>query len=73
LQVPSESARTITHNIGVAEHIADQVAVMHVGQMRERMRRARICSATDNVHQTLLSAVARLKRFPSADQTRTAS
>jgi peptide/nickel transport system ATP-binding protein len=51
----------ITHNIGVVEYIADQVAVMQAGQIVEQGPAARVLEQPEHAYtRTLLAAVPRL-------------
>jgi peptide/nickel transport system ATP-binding protein len=53
----------ITHNIGVVDYIADEVAVMQAGRIVEQGSRARVLERpTEGFTQALLSAVPRLNR-----------
>ncbi|URI11802.1 ABC transporter ATP-binding protein [Aquincola tertiaricarbonis] len=57
----------ITHNIGVVEYIADEVAVMQRGRIVEQGTSAQVLSAPREAYtQTLLAAVPRLIGAPSA-------
>lgn len=52
----------ITHNIGVVEYIADEMAVMYNGKIVERGLTAQVCGQPQNEYtQKLLAAVPRVK------------
>jgi peptide/nickel transport system ATP-binding protein len=51
----------ITHNIGVVEYIADEVAVMYQGKIVERGPTERVCGNPENAYtQQLMAAVPRV-------------
>jgi peptide/nickel transport system ATP-binding protein len=52
----------ITHNIGVVEHIADEVAVMQAGRIVEQGASADVLQRPQHAYtRTLLAAVPRLR------------
>jgi peptide/nickel transport system ATP-binding protein len=52
----------ITHNIGVVEYIADEVAVMQAGRIVEQGQSEQVLSAPGHAYtRTLLGAVPRLQ------------
>jgi len=56
----------ITHNIGVVEYIADQVAVMQRGRIEELGAAAQVLSAPESEYtRKLLAAVPRIEQAPS--------
>ncbi|WAC70757.1 ABC transporter ATP-binding protein [Roseateles sp. SL47] len=57
----------ITHNIGVVEYIADQVAVMQSGRIVEAGRCDQVLGQPEQAYtRTLLAAVPRVERKPAA-------
>jgi peptide/nickel transport system ATP-binding protein len=52
----------ITHNIGVVEYIADEVAVMHAGRIVEQESADQVLGAPQHAYtRMLLAAVPRLR------------